>query len=57
MKDSFVRLYGPWGEHPHHPVENWKYEVVNGDTRQGYWDWVAIREDSPDPHLNCPRVH
>jgi len=26
---------GYWGEHPDHPVPDWRYEVDNGDTRQG----------------------
>jgi len=32
---------GVWGEHPDHLVEDWQYEVANGDTRSGYWEWVA----------------
>lgn len=31
---------GSWGEHPKHPREDWRYDVVNGDTNAGYWDWV-----------------
>ena len=31
---------GTWGKHPDHPVEDWTYEVANGDTRLGYWEWV-----------------
>lgn len=34
---------GVWGAHPDHPVEDWQYEVANGDTRLGYWDWVAAQ--------------
>ena len=34
---------GVWGEHPGHPVADWQYEIANGDTRSGYWDWVANR--------------
>ena len=33
--------HGTWGEFPEHPVDDWKYEVANGDTRLGYWTWVA----------------
>lgn len=29
-----------WDEHPDYPSEDWQYEVVNGDTRQSYWEWV-----------------
>lgn len=31
---------GTWGGHADYPVEDWQYEVANGDTRLGYWDWV-----------------
>jgi len=34
---------GVWGEHPAHPVSDWQYEVANGDTRLGYWEWAAHR--------------
>lgn len=37
---------GVWGEHPAHPVEDWRYQIANGDTRQGYWDWVAAEVES-----------
>jgi hypothetical protein len=41
---------GNWGEHPRFPVADWRYEVANDDTRQGYWEWVEIKlEDDPDP--------
>lgn len=34
---------GYWSEggHPDYPVEDWQFEVTNGDTRMGYWEWVA----------------
>lgn len=32
---------GYWkGECRNLPVEDWIYEVCNGDTRLGYWEWV-----------------
>ena len=34
-----------WGEHPDHPKADWKYEVENGDTFLGYWEWVWIKID------------
>jgi hypothetical protein len=34
-----------WGEHPEYVVSDWQYSVANGDTRLGYWDWVAARLD------------
>lgn len=33
--------YGYWDAHATWPVEDWKTEVDNGDTRHGYWEWVA----------------
>jgi hypothetical protein len=30
---------GYWGEHPKYPVEDWRYQVANNETRQGYWEW------------------
>ena len=44
--------YGQWGEHPNHPVADWQYEVANGDTRQGYWGWVAAEISSDDNRSN-----
>lgn len=35
----------PWDEQPGHPVEDWQYEVANGDTRLGYLEWVAARTE------------
>lgn len=43
--DRLLQLYGPWGEHPAHPVDDWKTEVANDDTRLGYWAWVSSRDD------------
>jgi len=44
-----------WEEHPDHPSEDWKYEVSNGDTRQGYWSWVRskIEQSRSDYCLKC----
>ena len=40
-KDDLIAAYGYWGEHPDYALKDWKYEVANGDTRAGYWEWVA----------------
>jgi len=29
-----------WDDHAGHTPEDWKAEVINDDTRQGYKDWV-----------------
>tara|TARA_Y100000310_G_scaffold192564_1_gene192525 strand:+ start:3862 stop:4146 length:285 start_codon:yes stop_codon:yes gene_type:complete len=28
-----------------HPHDDWKYEIANGDTKQGYKEWATHRED------------
>lgn len=30
-----------WGEHPRFTMEAWRFEVQEGNTRVGYWEWVA----------------
>ena len=37
-----------WGEHPKHSKSDWRYEVENGDTMLGYWEWVLCRLDEKD---------
>lgn len=27
-------------EHPDWPWQDWQYDVAQGDTKLGYWDWV-----------------
>ena len=34
------------GEHPDYPMDDWQYEVSNGDTRLGYAAWLAGRLES-----------
>jgi hypothetical protein len=53
-----------WDDHPNYPSEDWKYEVENGDTRRGYWDWVAAKieeaddeGDTPENDNRLPPVH
>jgi hypothetical protein len=31
---------GIWAEHPRYPVEAWRYDVAEDNTRASYWDWV-----------------
>jgi hypothetical protein len=41
-----------WDENPKYPVEDWQYEVSNGDTRLGYLEWwssQAEQEEKPKP--------
>ncbi|MDG2570829.1 hypothetical protein P7L87_25085, partial [Vibrio parahaemolyticus] len=53
-----------WDDHPDYPSDGWKYEVENGDTRRGYWDWVAAKleeageqSDEPDDSVGLPPIH
>lgn len=34
---------GTWGEHHTYIPADWRTEVENGDTRLGYWEWVASK--------------
>lgn len=34
-----------WADDPAHPVEDWKSEVANDDTRLGYLAWVETRTE------------
>lgn len=36
-------VYEYWDEYPEFPSSDWKYEVSNGDTRLGYWDWAEVK--------------
>jgi hypothetical protein len=38
-----MRHGGLWGSHTVFPVADWQHEVASGDTRRGYWEWVASR--------------
>lgn len=37
--------HGYWSEHPLHPLEDWRSEVINHNTKLGYWQWAAARGD------------
>jgi hypothetical protein len=37
-----------WGEHPKHPKSDWRYEVENGDTMLGYWEWAKCKLDEAE---------
>lgn len=40
--------------HPIFPVSDWKYEVANGDTREGYWGWVFNKVQNWEPEDGNP---
>jgi hypothetical protein len=53
-----------WDDHPDYPSKDWQYEVENGDTRRGYWAWVAAKleeaeneGDHAEDTADLPPVH
>jgi hypothetical protein len=38
----------PWEDNPEFPVEDWRYEVANDDTRLGYLEWIEHKRESDD---------
>jgi len=44
--DDFFAKNGVWADYPDYPREDWKYEVANGDTNQGYWEWVKHQAET-----------
>lgn len=43
-----------WDDHTDYPTEDWKSEVMEGDTRQSYVEWVNARIDAD---LEDPNAH
>lgn len=41
-------LINEWGEDKDFPIEDWQYDVANGDTRLGYWNWVKHNKESQE---------
>jgi len=41
LANRYIGPDGSWGQHPTHTLEDWKSEIEEENTRQGYWDWVA----------------
>lgn len=46
----FEAKYGQ--EHPEWPKADWQSDVGNGDTKLGYWDWVAHNVESEEHNSN-----
>ena len=46
FRDGEVLYDSVWDEHAEYPAKDWQYEVGNGDTRLGYWDWVEHQKES-----------
>ena len=41
-----------YGEDQDYPKEDWRQEVMNGDTLLGYWEWVRHQQEADD-RLEC----
>ena len=52
ITEADVASMSHWDEHPQYPVEDWKYEVANDDTRLGYLEWVkaGLMGDTAQSH-------
>lgn len=40
---------GVWSEHLTYALKDWRAQVANDYTRQGYWDWV-LRQMEDETH-------
>lgn len=43
LADKYAGKDGAWGQHPIFRRPEWREEVANDDTLQGYWDWVVSK--------------
>ena len=44
--DSKEAVMSHWDDDPDYPIEDWQYEVVTRETRQGYAEWCASQRES-----------
>jgi hypothetical protein len=42
-----------WAENATYPVEDWKYEVANDDTRQSYAEWVTSKREAEEENYEA----
>ena len=43
LADKYAGEEGSWGQHPIFRRQEWREEVANDDTLQGYWAWVVSK--------------
>ena len=36
---------GYWVEDPRYPIDDWRYQVANHDTLEGYWEWAQNKHE------------
>jgi hypothetical protein len=47
--EALREQYGHWADHPEYPFADWQRETAEGDTRLGYWEWIAAQSNDDDP--------
>ena len=45
-----------WGENKRYTRDDWKNEVIAGDTNRGYWNWVDAQHESAADDADCDRI-
>jgi hypothetical protein len=40
-----VQPFEHWGNDPAYPVDDWRAEVANDETRLGYAEWLAVKRE------------
>lgn len=48
MDEHDERLHNYWEDNEEFPSSDWIDEVRNGDTRRGYWSWVAAKMEEKE---------
>lgn len=51
-KDKFMNE-GYWAEIPEYPLDDWKAEVMNNDTRVGYHEWVKACVEADEAYAKA----
>lgn len=46
--EALREQYGHWSDHPDYPFADWQRETAEGNTRLGYWEWIAAQLDEGD---------
>lgn len=57
MNNEPLPGYDVWASVDRYPREDWCYEVQNGDTNLGYWDWVRHRMAADNDEIPDPNEH
>ena len=47
LSDKYDTADG-WGQHPEYREQDWMAKILDGNTRRGYWEWVAAQIEEQD---------